>query len=411
MSFLWVALLVLSGCSDPPEEPAKQKMQTTNPAAERPAWMAPPGSERWVEGDVAKEKVIQAEESRPLKVGVIGPEAGEEARYGLSIRDGVAQAAAAFNAQGGIKGQPMEWIYVDSRDDAAMTEKAVRDLIQQRVIGIIAAPTGWSTFVPTRFANDSQTLLMIVGTKRSMRSGPYVFRFSLPDEQAVEILLGHLVQSLHYTRFALVTASAHDESLMISAQFKQSVLSQGGQVIVEADTYDTYSGQPAIGDVVQRLVQAEAVEAILYSGGAEEGAQLAKALRGAGIRAPLVGGEDLFEADFLQKGGQDVLGTLLFSSYVPERGPPYFRDRFTALAYDAFMSMAWAVEQAGSTNPAKVRAALLTMTDREGVTGKSGFTADGLPVKQPFFYRVEQEQDKLAFRPVTWDRPSRGQKP
>ncbi|MEO5363001.1 MAG: ABC transporter substrate-binding protein [Magnetococcus sp. DMHC-8] len=400
---------LLMGCS---EQRDSKGQQTAGPApaaarevarpAERPAWLAPPGSERPLD---AKQSVQSAgsreEEPRPLKIGVIGPETGEEARYGLRVLDGVTQAAEAFNARGGVAGRPIELVHLDNRSEPAATERAVRELIQQRVVAILAAPTGWSTFAPTRFANDSRTLFMVVGTRRPIRSGPYVFRFALPDELAAEALLRHLTTDWRYTRFALVTSSSYDESLMTSALLKQSVLSHGGEVVVEADTYDAYAGQTAVPEVVQRLAGQTGVQAILYTGGAEEGARLAKALRAAGVRAPLVGGEDLFDAEFLEKGGQDVLDTLLFSSHAPERGPPHLTDRFTALAYDAFMIIARAIEQTGSTVPAKVRETLLTMTEQEGVTGKSGFTAEGVPVKHPFFYRVAQGQGRLTFVPVT----------
>ncbi|MEO5348779.1 MAG: ABC transporter substrate-binding protein [Magnetococcus sp. YQC-3] len=396
-------LLVLTGCSEQRDTGEKKAAPRTSKTAERPSWMAPPGSEQWQEGGENKQTRPgkAAEEPRPLKIGIIGPETGEEARFGLRLLDGVTQAAAAFNGRGGVGGRPIELIHLDSQSDMVATERAVRELIQQRVIGILAAPTGWSTFAPTRFANDSQTLFMVVGTRRTMRSGPYVFRFSLPDDTAVEELLGYLTTGLRYTRFALVTSSSFDESLLTSALLKQSVMSHGGEIVVEADTYDAYSGQADLAAVVQRLAAVgTGVDAIFYSGGAEEALRLVKAMRAAGVRAPLVGGEELFDTDFLQKGGQDLLGTVVYSSFAPERGPAQFRDPLTALAYDAFSAMAWAIDKAASTDPAKVRAMLLTMSGREGVTGESGFTADGVPVKHPFFYRVEQSQGGLTFRPV-----------
>ena len=186
MFVFFCLMLLLPGCSEQRDGGEKAAAAPrTNKAAERPSWMAPPGSEQWQEGGGNQSAQTGDAQPRPLKIGILGPETGEESRYGLRLLDGVTQAAAAFNGRGGIGGRPIELVHLDSQGDMVATERAVKELIQQRVIGILAAPTGWSTFAPTRFANDSQTLFMVVGTRRAIRSGPYIFRFSLPDDTAL----------------------------------------------------------------------------------------------------------------------------------------------------------------------------------------------------------------------------------
>ena len=65
----------------------------------------------------------------------------------------------------------------------------------------------------------------------------------------------------------------------------------------------------------------------------------------------------------------------------------------TALAFDAFTSIAYAIEQAASTRSSNVRDALLA-TVIEGVTGKTAFTKEGDAVKRPFLYRVGRDKNK-----------------
>ena len=336
----------------------------------------------------------EVEQERSLIIGVIGPETGEEAHFGLRTLAGVTMAAETFNAKGGIGGKPIKILHFDNQSDLASTESIVQDLIRRRVIAIIAAPTGWSTFAPTRLANASRTIFMAVGTRRQIaHSGSYIFRFALPVKTAVDDLIRHVVEERGHTGFALVTSSLHDHSLTLSAAFKQSVAQHRGTMVTEADSYDSYSGRSDHVGVIRALAkESEAIQAILFSGGDKEGAQLALALRKAGLRQPLIGGEDLFTEGFLEIGGDAVVGSLLFSAY-PLDQEVSIRDPITALAFDAFTAIATAIGQAGTTRSSKVTDALLT-TAIEGITGRTRFTDEGETVKRPFLYRVDGNKNR-----------------
>lgn len=393
---------LLPGCSDDPgagrrSDRAREPLLADS--AKRPDWMAPPP-----EPPPSREAMQAAEVERPLLIGVIGPESGDSAFFGLQVLAGVTQAAQDFNAAGGIGGRPIEVVHLDNQDDPVTTDNMVEQLIQRQALAIIAAPTGWSTFGPTRLANSSHTLFMAVGSRRHIaRSGPYVFRFALPDETATEELIGQAVRRFDLKRFALVVSSIHDHALTNGSAFRQAVAKLGGEVVLEADIYDTFSGKANIDAVVQTLKSGSPPpQAVFFAGGAEQGALLAVAMRRAGLGQPLVGSEDLFEDTFLETGGSAVVGTLLFSSYDPAApvGPgreSLLASRFSALAYDAFTIIAKAVGTSGVSKPSKVRESLLATKDFIGITGPAAFTAEGVPIKRPFVFRVEEQQGRVTF--------------
>jgi branched-chain amino acid transport system substrate-binding protein len=349
----------------------------------------------------------QAEEEpeRALKVGVIGPETGAQAAFGLRILDGVLMAAGRLNDRGGIGGNGIEVVHYDNKGDPDLTIAAANELIRQNVIAIFSAPTGWSTFAPTHLANGSRTIFISVGTRRRIgRSGAYIFRYALPDEIATDDLVRFASEDLGYTDYALVTSSAYDHSLTLSALFKQAVLRHGGTIGVEADTYDTFSGATNLAGVVEALERApEPPQAIIFTGEAGEGARLARAARAAGVTVPFIGGEDLFTGTYLNEGAAAVRGSLLYATFSPDDDSPRLAefmetfarekggvpDRFTALAYDALTLVAEAIEKAGSLKSSAVRKALLNGRLFEGATGAIRWTPDGGPVKHAFIYRVE----------------------
>ena len=73
-------------------------------------------------------------------------------------------------------------------------------------------------------------------------------------------------------------------------------------------------------------------------------------------------------------------------------------DRFAALAYDTFMLLADAIKEAGSTDTSLVREALINRKDCIGVTGKTSFTSENMPIKHPSICKVKKgESGESAF--------------
>ena len=384
-------------------------VQPTAPAPEtsqqqRPSWMAAPQPETQTQ---------RQEKDRALKVGVIGPETGEESSYGLAVLEGIRMAVEKFNVGGGLDGHDIEIINHDNSGGISQARAITSDLISQNVVAIFSAPTGASTFAPTQQINASNTIFISIGTRRKIgRSGSYIFHYSLPDEIAIEEMLKYSVNDLGLQNYALVTSSSYEYSLSISSVFKQMISGSGGQIVIEADTYDTYSGSQNLPGVVAALKDApQKLQAIIFTGGAEEAALLARAVKDEGMNLTLIGGEDLFSEEFLKQGGDAVDGALFYVTFSPDDASPmaaqFVRDhvdrmnskpdRFAALAYDAFTQLGEAMKTAKSMKSSDVRGAMLNMKESNGVTGISRWSAKGEPVKKPFLYRVKSNKSDGKF--------------
>jgi branched-chain amino acid transport system substrate-binding protein len=343
-------------------------------------------------------------DERPLIIGIVGPETGEEATYGTSVVEGALAAAKRFNAQGGIDGKEIKVLHFDDQSDIGMTTKIVKDLISQRAIAILAAPTGSSTFSPIHLVNDSKTIFISVGSRRQLKaSGPFVFRTAVPDETATEDLIKYAVAELG-TNYAVVTAADNEFSLELSSLFKKALNTNRGVVKLEVDTYDSYSGGHNLGSVVAAIKKSpDTLHGVVYTGGATEAVLLAQELKKAGLNIPLIGGEDLFSAEYL-KGGDAVNDTLMYTTFfegnksakmeefLKDFGKPN-PDRFAALAYDSFMLVADAIKEAGSSDTTLVREALINRKDCVGVTGKTSFTSENLPVKHPSICSIKKTEN------------------
>jgi len=348
-------------------------------------------------------------DERPLIIGIVGPETGEEATYGTSVVAGALAAAKRFNAQGGIAGKEIKVLHFDDQSDIGLSTKIVKDLISQRAIAILAAPTGSSTFSPIHLVNDSKTIFISVGSRRQLKAtGPFVFRTAVPDETATEDLIKYAIKELG-VNYAVVTAADNEFSLELSSLFKRALDKHHGVAKLEVDTYDSYSGGHNLGAVVAAIKKSpDPLHGVIYTGGAAEAAQLAQELKKAGLSLPIIGGEDLFSEEYL-KGGEAVNETLAYTTFFAENKSAKMDefikdigkdkpDRFAALAYDTFMLVADAIKDAGSTDTTLVREAMINRKDCIGVTGKTSFTSENMPVKHPSICKIQKgEKEERAF--------------
>jgi len=401
-----LAIALISGCSDDQGGNTTSESgagTTAKPARDRDAEMKEllRQTRIYARQEKEREKKRIAERERPLLVGIVGPETGEQSSYGMSVVNGVLAAAKRFNAQGGIKGKEIKILHYNDESDMKNTEKIVSYLIRKGAIAILSAPTGASTFTPIHQINDSRTIFVSIGSRRHIeRSGPYVFRSAIPDELATEDLIKYASAKLGYVNYALVTDSNHTFSLDLSSMFKKAVYKNHGVIKVEADVYDTYTQKKDIAMVVEAIKKSpDPLHGVIFTGDVNEGILLAEGLNKAGLKLPIIGGEDLFSEKYM-KGGHAVEGTLLYStlssddksSKMAEFIEDYGKakpDRFAALAYDTFLLVADAIKRADSTNTAKVRDALIKRKECEGVTGKTSFSSEGESVKHPLICKIK----------------------
>ncbi len=340
-------------------------------------------------------------DERPLIIGIVGPETGEEASYGMSVVEGALAAAKRFNAQGGIAGKEIKVLHFDDKSDIGTTTQIVKDLISQRAIAILAAPTGSSTFAPVHLVNESKTIFISVGSRRHLKgSGKYVFRTAVPDETATEDLIKYAIPELG-VNYVLVSASDDDFSLELSSLFKKALDKHHGVIKLEADTYDSFTGGRNMKAVVGAIKKSpDPLHGVIFTGGATEAVLLAQEMKKAGLTLPIIGGEDLFSEEYL-KGGDAVNETLMYTTFsadnksakMDEFLKDYGKanpDRFAALAYDTFMLVAEAIKEAGSTDTSKVRETLINRKDCIGVTGKTSFTSENMPIKHPIICKIKK---------------------
>jgi len=211
------------------------------------------------------------------------------------------------------------------------------------------------------------------------------------------------------------TAAVVDDSTPygegLAAEFAKKFEANGGTVLLSEKTSDKDSDFNALST----KIKAAGPDIVYYGGTYNAGALLSKQMSGAGVKAILMGGDGLYDPEYIKLGGaSDVDGDLCTTVGMPlDRLPnsQAFADAYAAEfpsdeigAYDAYSYDAANVLVAAILKVAKEQGvdklqspaardamiAAVAATDMDGVTGKVAFDANGDTTNKAItVYRVE----------------------
>lgn len=117
-------------------------------------------------------------DSKPLKIGFIGGTSGRVADLGIAGRNGVILAVEERNALGGVKGQRVELILKDDKQDAKFSKKAAEELVTEGVVAILGPMTSSMAMEVVPVSNQFEILTMgtTVTTNKLTGKDDYFFR-------------------------------------------------------------------------------------------------------------------------------------------------------------------------------------------------------------------------------------------
>ncbi|MBI5683273.1 MAG: ABC transporter substrate-binding protein [Deltaproteobacteria bacterium] len=349
-----------------------------------------------------------------IKIGVIGPETGEEAETGLATLAGVLFALENLNNAGGIDGKKVEVIHLDNKGNPQTTQAAVHKMIKEGVVAIISSPTGWSTFAPTWMANDARVIFMSAGSKRHIaRGGPFIFRNALSDEIATEDVIRYVIKEFDYKNCSMITSMRDDEtSLTIGGLYRRAVIKNGGRIVSETHLFMDATIEEAIAKLKKDAKGT--IDAIIFAGDDAVAVDILKELKKQGVKAPIIGGDILYTENFLKDAKELAVGTIIYSGFFHEAKLPdvqkfvsEYKNKtgkkptyYAASAYDSFMLIAEAIKTAKSLDTLKIRDALLQIKDFNALTGKTTMGRDRETIKKPFILQVVKGEKGIAFKEV-----------
>jgi len=324
-----------------------------------------------------------------LKIGEFASLTGKEAAFGQSSHKGTVLAIEDINAAGGVLGKKITLISEDNQSRPGESATIAKKLItREKVIAILGEVASSRSMEAASVAQQFKIPMVSPASTnpKVTEIGDYIFRVCFIDPFQGTALAKFARQDLKAKRVAVLTSVSSAYSVGLGKYFKERFLADGGEIVLEP----SYSEGDKDFKAQLTAIKATAPDAIFVPGYYTEAALICKQARDLGMTLPLFGGDGWEAPELLSLGGKAVEGTFYsthYSSESPSEAVQTFVKKFkarwngetpdamAALGYDSALVLVDAIKRAGATDAAKIRDALATTKNLEGVTGKTTIDA------------------------------------
>jgi len=325
-----------------------------------------------------------------VKIGFASPLTGSQANYGKDNQNGAQMAIDELNAQGvTIGGKPVKFQLLAEDDQAEPKQGPLiaQKLADAKVAGVVGHFNSGVTIPASRVYNEAGIPELSVSTnvKYTHQGFKTAFRLMADDDKQGTALGEYAVKNLKLKRLAVIDdATAYGQGLADS--FEAAVKASGGEVVKREHTND----KAVDFNTLLTSIKAARPDAIFFGGYDAQAGPMAKQMKLLGMNIPLMGGETMNSAKFIELAGPAAEGNIASTpgaalesrpggkAFAAKYKAKYNADvgLYTPYFYDGVMVIAAAMKAANSTDPAKYLPALAKIK-YPGVTADFEFDSNG----------------------------------
>ncbi|HLO64614.1 MAG TPA: ABC transporter substrate-binding protein [Azonexus sp.] len=321
-----------------------------------------------------------ASADEPIRIAVTGPYSGPSSPMGQSMLAGVRLAISEMNLGGGLLGRPLVLVEKDDKGDPATGKQVVDEAIRQDkvVAGLGFINTGVALAALKTYQEARLPVIVNVATGSTVARqfappavpDSYVFRNSASDDIQAAMIVREAVKRGRYSKLAIF----HD-STPYGEQGRDQLTKELATLDLKPVAVESFNpGTRDLAAALQRARDAGAEAILTYAIGPEL-AVIANGRARLGWKAPMIGSWPLSLPNFIEAAGKNAEGARMPQTFV-EAPNNYRRTSFisayhhadgskripsavsAAQGYDSALLLMAAINQAGSTEGPKIRAAL-----------------------------------------------------
>jgi branched-chain amino acid transport system substrate-binding protein len=325
-----------------------------------------------------------------IKIGVVSPLTGAVAEPGRIQLNSLRLAAEKVNAGGGVLGRQVELIVEDDQSSNPGAVLAFSRLAERtEIVGFIGsirstqmnamAPDMLKVAKPVMFGGTDPTLTKL--------GNPWLFRCRPNDSYSGRVIIDFCVKTLKLSKVALVHSTD-----AFGTGGKNAIVANLDKLDLAPALVQGYTNnQSDFSPVVLAVKQSGATVIVSYFTNEPDCAVFARQLRQLGVRTPWVGSPSIMSPVTRGLAKNALYGTYAVGDFVEDSNPTAkaFADAYRARykespdsgwTYDGLTILAKAINDAGTTDPDKVRAAILAIKKFPGTEGEYNFDqfGDGL---------------------------------
>ncbi len=231
-----------------------------------------------------------------IKIGVAGPLTGGSAAFGAQLKNGVEQAVADINAQGGINGQKIQLFVGDDRGDPKEGVSVANKFVADGVKFVIGHFNSGVTMPASEVYQENGILVITpaaTNPKITERKMWNVFRVCGRDDQQGGVAGKLIAQKFKGKRVAVV----HDKTT-----YGQGLADETRKAMKAGGVNDVlYEGVNASDKDFTALVsklKAANIDLMYWGGLHDTGGLIVRQMRDQGVKAPLMGGDGITDDEF-----------------------------------------------------------------------------------------------------------------
>jgi branched-chain amino acid transport system substrate-binding protein len=330
-----------------------------------------------------------------VKLGQVAPMSGGQAHYGRDNANGAILAVEDLNAKGitiGGKKAKFELMNEDDAADPKQGNLVAQKLVDAKVNGVIGHLNSGTTIPASRVYNQAgigQISPSATNPQYTQQGFKTAFRVVANDAQLGGTLGKYAIDKLNAKRIAVIDdRTAYGEG--VAREFVKGAKARlPGVQITQQYTTDKATDFNAI----LTSIKGKNPDVVFFGGMDNVAGPMLRQMKQLGINAKFMGGDGICTTALPSLAGEGLQNEQVVCAEAggvtgpKEKDMEQFRERYkkrfgmdvqlyAPYVYDAVMTMAEAMQKAGSIEPAKYLPVLAKM-DREGVTGHINFDAKG----------------------------------
>jgi len=335
----------------------------------------------------------------PYKIGVLVSQTGPASQLGVGELRGAQLAAEHLNADGGVDGHKIQIVALDDQTKPDQDVQQARQLVSQQVAAIVgpSVVAGCNAVAPLVASRGPVEYCLSPGIQPSGN----VWSASAKTDALAERMLTYW-KAQGITKVGLISTT--DASGKDGARAVNDAAKKAGVEVVSSADYDPAAVSAT--SQLQQVMSANPQAIVVWSTGTPAGVAL-KGIQQLGIDLPVATTDGNLSNTFLQRIADYTPQQLLIPATrdfwwqtLPKDDPSYaleqeyhqkYQDKYNetpdfgpGVGYDAVLLLGEALKKAGSSDTAKVKAALEKVDGFAGVVGTYHMSADdhrglGLP--------------------------------
>lgn len=336
----------------------------------------------------------QAQET--IKLGHVAPVSGPSAHLGKDNENGAKMAVEELNAKGiKIAGKPVKFTLMleDDGGDPKQGTAVAQKLVDAKVQGVIGHLNSGTSIPASKIYHDAgipQISPATTQTKYTQQGFNSVFRVVANDAKLGGTLGAYAVNKLGIKKIAVIDdRTAYGQG--VADEFIKGAKKAGAGVQIVAKEFTTDKATDF--NAILTTIKAKNPDLVFFGGMDSVGGPLLRQMKALGIKARYMGGDGMCTESLPKLAGDGAANEMVvcaeaggvtpelqknMDDFVARYKKKYNADvqLYAPYVYDSVMTMAAAMQQANSAEPAKYLP-VLQKIQHQGVTGMIMFDSKG----------------------------------